>query len=80
MSSRSVTKTLLDDLASGEWVCGVTFYASHRPTFAQRFSEVNAREPGRIASRSCRAHEHRGTIHEYSDTTIEREPRQLVLV
>ena len=71
---------VLDNLVDGEWHCGTEFLSNYLYVYSQRVSNINAREPGRIASRVCRAHEHRGAIREYSDTTIDREPRQLVLV
>ena len=60
------TDSLLADLANGEWVCGSHWYATYRPTFAQRFSEINAKEPGRIESRPCQQHDH--NVYEYRDT------------
>ena len=73
--------SLLADLAAGEWVCGATFYASMRPTFAQRFSECNtearaADGEDRIESEVCHDHAHRGTIHRYRDRWALR-PQQL---
>ena len=76
--------SLLADLAAGEWICGSTFYATMRPTFAQRFSECNAEARAaegeeRIESRPCKRHEHRGSIYEYRDRWALR-PTQLRLV
>ena len=62
------TSRILTDLADGEWVCGSHWYGSYIPTFSQRISDLNHKEPGRIESRVCRAHGHSSTIHEYRDT------------
>ena len=56
-------------------MCASRFYATARPTFAQRFSEVNAKEPGRILSRPCQQHDHK--CFEYLDTHA--KARQLSL-
>lgn len=61
---------ILADLASGAWVCGAEWYAAYIPTFSQRISNINADEPGRIESRPCTQHTHRGSIHEYRDSTV----------
>mgnify|MGYP003395557006 CR=1 FL=1 len=63
------TERILSDLAAGGWVCGSEWYAQMMPTFAQRISELNRDEPGRIESRVCREHRHRSTIHQYRDRT-----------
>jgi hypothetical protein len=70
---------ILQDLADGRWHCGAEWYRDFLPTFAQRLSEVNAREPGRIRSEVCHEHTHRGTIHRYLDTHALR-PKQLEFV
>ena len=63
---------ILADLSDGAWCCGSYWYGRMMPTFSQRISELNAREPGRIESRPCtvHGHRHRGPIHEYRDTTV----------
>ena len=58
-------------------MCASRFYATARPTFAQRFSEINAADPRqpRILSRPCQQHDHK--CFEYLDTHA--KARQLSL-
>ena len=57
---------ILQDLASGEWVCGSRWLSSYLYVYSQRVSNVNAEEPGRIESRPCQQHDH--NVYEYRDT------------
>lgn len=63
---------ILSDLSSGEWVCGAVWQNRYMPTYSQRISELNGREPGRIESEVCPHTHHRSGVHRYRDT---RAPR-----
>lgn len=89
MSGPTVAATILADLARARgWFCGASWYASFRPTFSQRISEINRDHAAKvhregaqlIVSRVCHqeGHDHRGTIHEYSLREFVR-PEQLKL-
>ncbi len=64
------TNRILSDLADGAWVCGSSWYSHYMPTYSQRISNLNHKQPGRIESRVCHSHEHTSSIHEYRDTQI----------
>ena len=69
---------ILQDLASGEWICGSRWLSSYLYVYSQRISEINAREPWdkpRILSRPCQQHDHK--CFEYLDTHA--KARQLSL-
>jgi hypothetical protein len=70
VSARPMIETLLADLDYERgWVCGSSWYATFRPTFAQRISEWNKVHPGAVLSRPCHRKEHqhkRSGIHEYA--------------
>lgn len=66
----TVAQSILRDLRhardeSDGWWCGSVWYATFRPTFAQRIS-LDLKPHGYvIESRPCRRHDHNSTIHEY---------------
>lgn len=68
---------LLEWLSDGSWHCGVEALEDRRYTFSQRASDVNKKEPGRIATRPCQQHTH--PMYEYRDT-LALMPVQLQLV
>ena len=67
---------ILQDLASGEWICGSRWLSSYLYVYSQRISEINARENDRIESRPCQQHEH--GVYEYRDREAAK-PEQLAL-
>lgn len=77
----SYADSILDDLRvarsnGAEWVCGSYWYATYRPTFAQRISiDLKAERGYGIESRICTRHNHKGTIHEYR-LVAEPAPKQ----
>lgn len=59
----SIIADLRESAESG--TCGSYWYATFRPTFAQRIS-LDLRARGFVvASEPCHEHEHRGPIHRY---------------
>lgn len=76
----TTANSILADLRVGEWVCGGHWYATFRPTFAQRIS-IDLKKRGMvIASEVCHDHVHAGAIHRYRLLVDpERAPRQLNL-
>lgn len=76
----TVADSIVSDLRASQWVCGSHWYATFRPTFAQRIS-IDLRKRGFvIQSEVCLDHDHRGSIHRYRIVIDpERQPRQLTL-
>ena len=73
-------QSILDDLRNARpgWVCGGYFYATYRPTFAQRIS-LDLKPRGYVVeSRVCQQHLHTSTIHEYK-LVAEPVPKQMAL-